>query len=155
MNSKAFVATLVAMAFMTGGLALAEMDGAANELAQPERQHYRQNEARQPDRRADQGRLNQGHVNQGRVNQGHVDRTDQDRGRRHGRWEERGAGPGQQFYRGGRLPAGYRHGNYVVDDWRGRGLGAPPNGCQWVQTGDNYVLVALATGIIVQVLLNN
>jgi Ni/Co efflux regulator RcnB len=67
----------------------------------------------------------------------------------------RGAGPEHNFYRGGRLPAQYRSRQYVVDDWRGHHLSAPPRGYQWVQTGADYVLVAIATGIIAQLLLNN
>jgi Ni/Co efflux regulator RcnB len=68
---------------------------------------------------------------------------------------ERGAGPDQQFYRGGRLPTQYRSRQYVVDDWRGHHLSAPPRGYHWVQTGNDYVLVAIATGVILQLLLNN
>src|SRR5260221_4750489 len=59
-----------------------------------------------------------------------------------------GAGPDHNFYRGGRLPAYYRGHEYVVDDWRGHRLQAPPRGYQWVQVGPDYVLVAVATGII-------
>ena len=68
--------------------------------------------------------------------------------------EGRGAGPDHNFYRGGRLPPQYRNHQYVVDDWRGHHLNAPPRGYQWVQTGGDYVLVAIATGIIAQILLS-
>ncbi len=68
---------------------------------------------------------------------------------------ERGAGPDHNFYRGGRLPSQYNHYHYVVEDWRGHHLTAPPAGYHWVQTGADYVLVAVATGIIAQVLLGN
>ena len=61
---------------------------------------------------------------------------------------------GHNFYRGGRLPQEYRNRQYVVDDWRGHHLNAPPRGYQWVQTGGDYVLVAIATGIIAQILLS-
>ncbi len=69
--------------------------------------------------------------------------------------DQRGAGPGYQLHRGERLPVEYRHRHYVVDDWRGHHLSAPPRGYHWVQAGGDYVLVAIATGIIVQLLLNN
>jgi Ni/Co efflux regulator RcnB len=69
--------------------------------------------------------------------------------------EERGAGPDHNFRRGQRLPQAYRHRNYVVDDWRGHQLSAPPRGYQWVQTGSDYVLVAIATGVILQLLLRD
>ena len=66
----------------------------------------------------------------------------------------RGAGPDHNFRRGGRLPSEWRSRQYVVDDWRGHRLSAPPRGYHWVQTGGDYVLVAIATGIIASILLN-
>jgi Ni/Co efflux regulator RcnB len=68
---------------------------------------------------------------------------------------ERGAGPEHQFYRGDYLAREYNHRQYVVDDWRGHHLSAPPRGYHWIQTGGDYVLVAIATGIIMELLLNN
>lgn len=72
---------------------------------------------------------------------------------RHDARDDRGAGPDHAFRRGGRLPSDYRGRQYVVDDWRGHHLSSPPRGYHWVQTGADYVLVAVATGIIAQVLL--
>jgi Ni/Co efflux regulator RcnB len=71
------------------------------------------------------------------------------------RRDERGAGPNHDFRRGQRLPTEYRGRQYVVDDWRGHHLSAPPRGYHWVQTGGDYVLVAIATGVILQLLLNH
>jgi Ni/Co efflux regulator RcnB len=68
---------------------------------------------------------------------------------------ERGAGPDRAYYRGDRLPYGYRGPQYVVEDWRGHGLRTPPRGYHWVQTGGDYVLVAITTGIILELLLNH
>jgi Ni/Co efflux regulator RcnB len=68
---------------------------------------------------------------------------------------ERGAGPDHNFYRGARLPARDHNRYAVVDDWRGHRLNQPPRGYHWVQTGGDYVLVAIATGIILQLMLNN
>lgn len=65
------------------------------------------------------------------------------------------AGPRHEFRRGGYLPRHYRGSRYVVHDYRGRYLGAPHRGHQWVQVGNDYLLVALATGLITQVLVNN
>ena len=70
-------------------------------------------------------------------------------------YDARGAGPDHNFRRGGRLPPQYRSRQYVVDDWRGHHLSAPPRGYHWVQTGGDYVLAAIATGIIASILLNN
>src|ERR1700712_1664679 len=41
---------------------------------------------------------------------------------------DRGAGPNQQFHKGDRLSSDYRSKRYVVSDWRGHHLSAPPRG---------------------------
>ena len=69
------------------------------------------------------------------------------------RGEWRGAGPRHDFRRGDYLTPQYRHRQYVVENWRGHHLSAPPRGYHWVQTGGDYVLVAIATGLILQILL--
>lgn len=66
----------------------------------------------------------------------------------------RGAGPRYDLYRGGRLPSVYHGERYVVRDYHRYNLSAPPRGTHWVRAGNDYLLVALATGIIAQVLLN-
>ncbi|MBV7534445.1 RcnB family protein [Duganella sp. sic0402] len=75
--------------------------------------------------------------------------------RRDGRPDHRGAGPRHNLYKGGRLPPEYRSRQYVVNDWRGHRLSAPPRGYHWVQTGSDYVLVAITTGVIASLLLAN
>jgi Ni/Co efflux regulator RcnB len=54
-----------------------------------------------------------------------------------------------------RLPSHYHNRQCVVDDWRAHRLSAPPRGWHWVQVGGDYVLAAVATGIIASVLLRN
>lgn len=61
---------------------------------------------------------------------------------------------GPQFHRGGHIPQEYRSRQYYVNDWRGHHLSAPPRGHQWVQVGSDYVLIAVATGLIANLLLN-
>lgn len=51
---------------------------------------------------------------------------------------------GQRFDR--RYATNYRQIDYRT--YRGRGLYAPPRGYQWVQSGNDAVLVALASGLI-------
>jgi Ni/Co efflux regulator RcnB len=134
MNSKAVVSTIMAMSLAAGGFAFAQgnedrNDRGRNEQSQRGVQQDRgNNQARQPNRAEK---------------------------RAPARKDERGAGPNHAYYKGDRLPVEYRHKNYVVDDWRGHHLSAPPRGYHWVQTGGDYVLVAIATGIIAQLLLNN
>ncbi|MDB5929685.1 MAG: hypothetical protein JWR60_1392 [Polaromonas sp.] len=61
---------------------------------------------------------------------------------------------GPQFHRGGRIPAEYRNRQYVVNNWQPHHLSAPPRGHQWVQVGADYALIAIATGIIAQLVLS-
>jgi Ni/Co efflux regulator RcnB len=64
--------------------------------------------------------------------------------------------PGYRVWRrGDRLPSYYRD-RYDEVDWRDCGLRPPPRGHRYVEDDrGNYLLVAVATGIIVSVLLNN
>lgn len=58
-----------------------------------------------------------------------------------------------RFHRGGYLPPQYRQRGYYVADWhQHRGLYAPPHGHQWVQVGSDFLLVAIATGLIANLL---
>ena len=136
MNSKTVISTIMAMSLATGGFAFGQGYGDRNDRGRNEQargqQDRRDNAARQPNRPQNQGRANNDV-----------------------RRDERGAGPNHAFHKGDRLPVEYRHRNYVVDDWRAHNLSAPPRGYHWVQTGGDYVLVAIATGVILQLLLNN
>ena len=62
-------------------------------------------------------------------------------------------GPGGDWHRrGGRLPSDYRDRQYVVDDWRGYDLQPPPRGYHWVGVGGDYLLVAITSGVIAQII---
>lgn len=65
------------------------------------------------------------------------------------------SGPRHNFRRGGYVSREYRGSRYVVNDWHRYRLSAPPRGMHWVQAGNDYLLVAIATGVIAQVLINN
>lgn len=54
--------------------------------------------------------------------------------------------------RGGYVPAPYR--SYYVQDWGYYGLRAPPPGYRWVYADGNFVLMALTSGLIADVILN-
>lgn len=133
MKSRDVVSVLLAISLTTSGFAVAQGHGDRHDRGRDEPSHGQQDRRGEPDRRDDQGRAHQD-------------------GRRD---DWRGAGPDHSFRRGDRLPNQYRHSSYVVDDWRGHHLSAPPRGYHWVQTGGDYVLVAIATGVILQLLLNN
>ena len=60
--------------------------------------------------------------------------------------------PHAEWRRGGRIPQEYRGRNYVVNDWRGYQLQAPPRGYQWVGVGGDFVLAAIATGVIANII---
>ncbi len=66
-----------------------------------------------------------------------------------------GFAPDYRYHRGDRLPLEYRSYNYVVNDWHSHRLAPPPYGYHWVQVGADYILVAIATGIILDLLLNH
>ncbi len=70
------------------------------------------------------------------------------------RHDERGAGPDHSWHKGDRLPENYRDNRYVVNDWRGHHLHEPPAGYHWVNVNGDYVLAAVATGVIADMLLN-
>ena len=60
-----------------------------------------------------------------------------------------------RFYRGGYLPYEYRQHGYYVNNWQAYpALYAPPYGHQWVNVDGEFLLVALATGLIANALLN-
>ncbi|MCX4160092.1 MULTISPECIES: RcnB family protein [Paraburkholderia] len=67
---------------------------------------------------------------------------------------EGGPIPHSDWHRGDRLPTEYRDRNYAVDDWRGHGLRQPPRGYHWVGVNGDYVLAAIATGVIADVLVS-
>jgi Ni/Co efflux regulator RcnB len=58
-----------------------------------------------------------------------------------------------RFYRGGYLPHSYRQPTYFVANWNAYpSLYAPPYGHQWVQVGNDFLLVAVTTGLIAHML---
>ena len=140
MKSNAVVCAIAVISMTVGEFALAQASAYEAQL-DAERDARAQHNVQQ-DRRSPLAGQEERFPNQGRLG------NDQRR-------DERGAGPERQFHRGDRLPPQSQHRNYVVDDWRGHRLSAPPHGYHWVQVGSDYVLVAITTGIILQLLLNN
>lgn len=143
MKNTAIVSAILAASLLTGSLAIAQGDAPFNNRArtdqnQRENMRDRDDNYQRPSNRGNNRNNGRGNGQQQRFDRG-----------------ERGAGPDHAYYRGERMPYEYRTRQYIVEDWRGHHLSAPPRGYQWVQSGGDYVLVAIATGIILQLLLNN
>jgi|SRR5476649_1356195 len=62
---------------------------------------------------------------------------------------------GHDFRRGHPAPRRFRGDEYRVNDWRERGLREPPRGEHWAYVDGNYVLIAVATGIITSIILDS
>jgi Ni/Co efflux regulator RcnB len=56
------------------------------------------------------------------------------------------------WHRGDYLPRSYYGHSYIVYDWRPYRLYAPPYGYHWVRVGNDVLLTALATGVVLDVL---
>lgn len=69
-------------------------------------------------------------------------------GPRHERQEHR------NFRQGRKLPPRYRGDGYQVNDWHQRGLHEPPHGQRWVNVDGNYLLIAIATGVITSIIVH-
>ncbi len=146
MHSKSVLCAILAASMFSGPLALAQGDTPYSNRGRSDQGQGQRGDDR--DRRGNDARPSDRPGNRGNA-YGHYKRDD----RRYG--GERGAGPDHSYYRGERMPPQYRTRQYIVEDWRGHHLSAPPRGYHWVQSGGDYVLVAIATGIILQLLLNN
>ena len=59
-----------------------------------------------------------------------------------------------ELRRGGYVPQNFRQRQYFVNDWRSHRLSPPPQGQQWVQIGSDYALIAIATGLIANMVIN-
>jgi Ni/Co efflux regulator RcnB len=68
--------------------------------------------------------------------------------------DARGAGPDHSWHKGDRVPAEYRDKRYEVSDWKSHNLRQPPSGYHWVNVNGDYVLAAVATGVIADMLLS-
>ena len=99
-------------------------------------------------------------------------RSDRDRHdwNRHDDWNRHGAWSGAPYryhvepyrwpsgyrhyswLRGDYLPSVYRAPRYVVYDYGRYGLYAPPRGSHWVRVGNDVLLTAITTGVVVNVM---
>lgn len=147
MTKNRIACAIMALTLASGGSAFAQGSRDRDDRGRNDNNRGNQNDRRDNDRRDYDRRDNDNR-------KGHDDRRDFGRSHNDKNWQ-RGAGPNHNFYRGQRLPAEYRHRHYVVNDWRGHHLSSPPRGHHWVQSGNDYLLVAIATGVILQLMLVN
>jgi Ni/Co efflux regulator RcnB len=157
MNKKALVFA-VAAACLTSGAAFAQSydyrsdrnDGDQRSTQYQRNDRYDRNDNVQRDDRRDYSR----HDGYNRNDYRHDGRRDY---RSDNRSDYRGDYRQQRReMRRGEYLSQYNRGDYmVVSDWRSRRLYAPQRGYHWVQAGNDYALVAIATGIIASVLLNH
>ncbi|WP_119719253.1 RcnB family protein [Cognatilysobacter tabacisoli] len=77
-------------------------------------------------------------------------------GDRHGGHYGHPPGKHKGWHKGERIDVVYLQPRYYVEDYRHYHLAAPPRGHRWVRTDDGkFVLIAVATGIIADILLHH
>ena len=142
MNNKTVLSVILSMTMACSGLAFGQGNSGHNDRGGDDRGRHEQSQRGGPPDRRDDRRVDY-----------RDDRAPNHRDNR--AHDNRGAGPNNSWHRGDRIPVQYRSHQYVVDDWRGYHLSAPPRGYHWVQSGGDYLLVAIATGVILQLLISN
>lgn len=147
MKNKMIARTMVALMLAASLPAIAQDRGYRDNRAQERREERREYRQEQRHEQRQERREYRDDRREARRDY-RADRRDQQA-------RNRGAGPRHDLYRGQRLPSNYHHRQYVVDNWRSHRLSAPPRGHHWVQVGNDYVLAAIATGLIANVLLGN
>lgn len=60
--------------------------------------------------------------------------------------------PHQDWKRGGYLPRDYRGQGYYVHNWKAAHLKEPARGQRWVSVNGDYILVSIATNVILDIL---
>jgi len=128
---SAAVCAIAAAALLSSSLSFADERGRQDEYQRGNRHDH----GRGHDNRRDEGQFDQ----------------------RDGRWNDRRPeynARGPEFHRGGYISHEYRNRAYEVD-YREHHLSRPPQGHRWVQVGADYVLIAIATGVIASIILNH
>ena len=121
--------------------------------------HDRDHHGQKHDNRYDHGHDHRGHDYRGNVYRGNDYRGNVYPGHGYGQvhyrnWQDRGRHEGW-YHRGGYLPVEYRT-RYVVTDWRRDRLREPPRGYRWVRSDNgDFLMVAITTGIITDLILNH
>lgn len=96
--------------------------------------------------RDDQGRGDQGRHDQGRADQGRGDHDRRDYSRSHDRSRHHDWKRGQRI-----APSRY----VVIERYRDYGYQPPPRGYRYVRVDGDVLLIAIASGVIADIILNN
>lgn len=152
MKSTAIVCAIAAAGLSFSALSFADDNDRRGPRGEPQRvqQHGPRYMDQHEQRRFDHRDERRGERNFGQRNDQRVDYRDARRSDRHYYYNARGP----EFRRGGYIPREYRGHNYYVTDYRAHRLSPPPRGQQWVQVGPDYVLIAIATGLIAHMVLS-
>jgi len=162
MHTKAIVCAIAALSMGFSSSIFAQQDkDVRSDQANREEHRAKEQPRDQERRRAEQPQPREERAVAPRRNQdSRQNESERSREWQHRRSEGERAHSGREgasrhnFNRGDHLPMEYRDRHYVVDDWRGHRLSAPPRGYHWVQADGDFLLVAITTGVIVSILLN-
>lgn len=158
MKASAIVCAVLAGTFGFSSLASAQSawrHGDARQEQRPDRSGDRQvqREARRDDRRDDRRGWRSGDRNPQYNQPRYVQQQPRYEAPRYA-YQQPSYRASHRFYRGGYLPHQYRQQVYYVNNWNAyQGLYAPPYGYQWMNVDGDFLLVALATGLIANALL--
>lgn len=61
----------------------------------------------------------------------------------------------RDWHEGGKVPQRYRDDSHWVQDWHDHDLPEPPRGHRWLNIDGDYVLAAVATGVITSIILGH
>lgn len=161
MKRPMFIATLAAVALSTlaGGAAMADSNG--RDRHREERRWHDRDDRRHEQRHSHERRDWDSHRGRHEYRR---DGRDWDRHhsndrhyRHHGRYKVVRYYPPHgyrhyRWHRGAYLPAAYYAPRYIVRDYHSYHLYAPPRGYHWVRVGNDVILAAVATGLVMNVI---
>ena len=156
MKSTAIVCAIAATSFGFSSLSLAQgydRRGGRDEVRQVQQHAPRDFQPRDQNRnewRAERQEQRRGENRFDQRSDRRYDDGDARRNDRHGYYYN---ARGPEFRRGGYVPREFRNHQYVVTNYSSYRLSPPPRGQQWVQVGADYVLIAIATGLIANIVL--
>jgi Ni/Co efflux regulator RcnB len=154
MKSTAIVFAVLAGTFGLSSVASAQQWGDRGERGQHRaEQRHERNEARHDDRRDHRGDRQEWNRGYRQPQYGYSQPHYQYRQPHYG-YAQPGYRSAHRFYRGSYLPHEYRQRGYYVSNWQAYpGLYAPAYGQQWVNVDGQFLLVALASGLVANALL--